>query len=62
MAILSIFFKPKKSNPQGGRGVPQFFSHPISFFISQNPTINPSGRKVTGRKEAREVMPLIKNT
>ena len=53
--------KTKKSTPPGAGGVPRICFHPKSYFFCelkphtkfQNPTITPSGRKVTGAERKR---------
>ena len=63
-AILNtfhIFRKNKKIDPPGGSGGPPTFVYPKSYFYCdlkphgkfQNPTITPSGRKVTGAEREK---------
>jgi hypothetical protein len=58
---FSFFRKKPKKSTSGGRGPPILF-YPKSYFFCDlkphakfwNPTITPSGRKVTRRRERRE--------
>jgi hypothetical protein len=60
--------KPPKYRPTGGQGRPQNLFCPKSYFFFfylkrhakfQNPTITPSGRKVTGAERRRRRNPLL---
>ena len=63
-----FLFFPQKSTLRGPGGVPQILFHPKTYFFCDlkprakfcNPTITPSGRKVTRQKKRKT--PLIVNT